>query len=33
MLNNSDRWQRYAWIAVSAALVAVSYWMFFSGAH
>lgn len=25
-----DRWRRYAWIAVSAAIAAVSHWMFFS---
>ncbi len=27
-----DAWRRYAWIAVSAAIVGVSYWMFFRGA-
>jgi hypothetical protein len=33
MLHAPDRWRRYAWIAVSAAIAGVSYWMFFSGAH
>jgi len=31
MLNLPDRWQRYFWIGVSAVIVGISYWMFFSG--
>lgn len=27
-----DQWHRYVWLAVSAAIAALSYWMFFSGA-
>jgi hypothetical protein len=27
-----DHWRRFAWIALSAAIAAVSYWMFFRGA-
>ena len=26
-----DHWRRYAWIAVSAAIAGLSYWVFFSG--
>ena len=31
MLHFPDHWSRYVWIAVSAAIAGVSYWMFFAG--
>jgi hypothetical protein len=31
MMHLPDHWSRYAWMAVSAAIAGVSYWMFFTG--
>jgi hypothetical protein len=31
MLQLPDPWRRYFWLGVSALIVGISYWMFFSG--